>query len=1166
MSIGFIGGGVGSKKSVDVFNGNASAQIDVSMQNVLSRYDVSRTDLDRLVDSAQNGTFDITSKQHYGMFQKDSVNGWAETWYAEYRAVLALRADALQKKLQASYNRVLERSAYAEIKEDNKSIFAPYANRTFSGADVSYKMPVAAVLMSDIGNVAAGPTPPPVPTATPTYNPNWQNDMRAAILAAAPQSPFPNQNIRLAQAQAAIDAVNDAINFNGITDPVVIQAMIDAGQIAAINALTSQATQADQDNIAPWTNFDQNGGGSSPATFFYPNADGYMRTDLGNLGFSTLVNPYPAGSWPLSGSMYATVRMAAEGVIPPPPGAPTATPGVPGVTGWSGAYQSGASRGDNPKLTLPMFGAGDIPIDFSNVPREVYDTLLTSAPAMEALNHAILEIQQSFYTRQYQDIVEGNRYDASTLNMSMMIYPGPYTIETFIDTSFPAGSIIEAGSKSIIPAIPLGIGQLTIGPDLYFGHLSAISDLGGFPKWPSIGMSGTLITIPIPYVPITLSFNVSYDLVADLLEQFFNAIKTPVVEAMQIQAYSASSGTAFDTYASRGEYHFTEPGISTALDQVNFSICGIPINFSGLYNKFITAGAIAPPSLGKQVNQASVKERIFEYKHTIQAEENRETETGAFFATNAFLSQFELNNMESEYWVGTQQNEELVNTDLVRAMSVAGKEFLGIIAGVLIDVGGSVSNAIINSLLTMILSAASTAQIASTIYKLMYEDTDLEADIVGQIPLTTSKYKSEGYDYIENDHKPFEGDSDFNYAPSTGPLSFLNDLFDSGTPDFILDGYANTRRFRKKTGGAGGAWSESVFMSDVTGYNQNAEDGVGPRGHAGRGGHGQDDGTFWNDTDPGDINEVFVGTRKVTFNNLKEGFGEFTAANISTGAATLSDSFTTSNATSSFAGGATRNTEAKAYRYTGADSRIFGRRYDAADPVNFETFNVGLYTTAPLDPNGSPFGVTAHYDRKNQYSMKFTPTAQGQQISLFAGQALNPTFGGFIKMSDIDKNKEDDVLIKYDQGGMAAVRALGYSGGDQQFGAAPDETLNELNQVLYEHMHLRQDGRNLSTIREYRDVFDTGLMKNVFVSGQTYHPSGGGITSSIEIRYDSTQGNATLQANTREFYDVSNNAAYGSGSKYDPYNTPFLTKSKGKATVYLNTYFSNKKRASNKKT
>ena len=80
----------------------------------------------------------------------------------------------------------------------------------------------------------------------------------------------------------------------------------------------------------------------------------------------------------------------------------------------------------------------------------------------------------------------------------------------------------------------------------------------------------------------------------------------------------------------------------------------------------------------------------------------------------------------------------------------------------------------------------------------------------------------------------------------------------------------------------------------------------------------------------------------------------------------------------------------------GSDSRTFQRRYDAAEPVNHETFNTGLYTP----------GLRGHYDRRNDYNMNFTPTADGNNFQLFGSQAMNPTLGGFIPISEIEKKKD----------------------------------------------------------------------------------------------------------------------------------------------------------------
>jgi len=178
MSIGFLGVS-SSQRTVDVFSGNATSVVDRSLQGTLSNYSSVRGDMGKLIDNAVRGSFDISSQQHYNRYTKEAATGWAENWYAEYKAVLALRADALQKKLQAAYNRVLEKSVYAEIKPNSESVFAPYANRTFNVTDTNYKMPVSEIFYSDVSTPTGYSTDPVNPTnVTP---PNWTQRIRESI-------------------------------------------------------------------------------------------------------------------------------------------------------------------------------------------------------------------------------------------------------------------------------------------------------------------------------------------------------------------------------------------------------------------------------------------------------------------------------------------------------------------------------------------------------------------------------------------------------------------------------------------------------------------------------------------------------------------------------------------------------------------------------------------------------------------------------------------------------------------------------------------------------------------------------------------------------------------------------------------------------------------------
>jgi len=188
----------------------------------------------------------------------------------------------------------------------------------------------------------------------------------------------------------------------------------------------------------------------------------------------------------------------------------------------------------------------------------------------------------------------------------------------------------------------------------------------------------------------TMSLSFSYDILNHLLTDILKKLKKVMVESFQTFAYSASNGTAFDSYASRAEYAFSQPGFSEAMKTMsldfNFMGASFSFNFGDVFDSLMFNGI---PALGSDfnsgiatagteaedtVNQASAQDRLFLYQHGVNGAETRETDTGAFFAINAFLSQFELADMSSEYWVGTQQNEESVNVDFGRSMLSAGKK------------------------------------------------------------------------------------------------------------------------------------------------------------------------------------------------------------------------------------------------------------------------------------------------------------------------------------------------------------------------------------------------------------------------------------------------------------------------------------------------------------
>lgn len=1549
MSVGFVGS---SYQSVADINGSG-AKLDLSLQSVLNKYDSITTDLDRLVNNATFNVYDVTSKQKYGDYNKDAQSGWAESWYSEYRAVLQMRADALKKKLSGSYNRVLEKSVYAEIKPDNTSVFAPYANRTASLTQVDYQTPISEILVKDValGSVAVV-NPPALPSivdfnSIADYLNNPSVPLGASATAGAPTTPVPGtppnkfttpinvntvdpatgkrlfssiSGLGQSQYEAFYNTISDSFRDSvpPIPDPPITNAdklraktltdsiiaahlaistasatgggttysMIDttlayarptsikqllgspialpsaitpdisgyqpdayysipaagtAGSVfrkndgtyttwAAIIAIANPPTgitgpppqnwppiSTTDVNYALWTNA---GGLNLSFSGVYPNAnttgtaintpnqpqnqnatltgDGYLfnvdfsssvasgMTIVGtnNTGapatissasvFSlnaTSTNPqsatiYPAhtnyitpppalttadiiannaiaaadfipygtnpvpvttyyvddllpstssiadqicSTWkplppvgkavafktrfPLdwyivdpatgkadprlgvkggglgstagtdfitytggvatvkadfidrsaspsssTGGLYYLLRTAA-GLAPPtlppsvttpaPPTAPATSPitSYPNLAGPSVTYDGGGGNGsyqkpignaeltdsknyNNPRVIVPQYGGAVISVDeiFKGMPSNVVDTMINNPDVMANLTDVVNSVVNSFVGRQYDDTVQGNFYagqfDCSDSSPVIMIsFPAGPTPPSALDI-FAMPDIFLQGTSSLLFAgggTPWGlIGSTStpifalagIGPDVNYGHLSAVNDAGGFVvPIPTVGVFSMGLNVPIPIIiPPAINFTIwigmrtqrTRDVAAEFIEKFLAAVKPLVVEALQTQAYSASGGTAFDTYASRGEYHFSNPGYLEAMKKLTFNIGPVEIPIGEMVMSFVKGGGLADligmgnsgwgaKAYGTDVNGANAGTRLFDYQQSIQGAENKETDAGAFFATQSFLSQFQMKNMESEYWIGTQQNEEVVNNDMLRALQTAGGQLMGMMTRTLAAAATAANTSMLAGAVIKVLVDAIEAMNAKASqemwYKMLYGDINYNGSGLGQ----NGWVNGEGFDYIESDHKPFEGDSDFNYPEPpaknlgtiiAGALGANADVFTSVKPPFIMDGYAGTLRFRKTTNTS--AAIESVGIDALTPTDPTQANGYGARGRAGRtaGGAG-----FWEDTPIGDINEVYVGKRKVVFNNLDYGFGTFDQTLVNTTGSSISNTGLSNGTMINDITGATRETYAFADRYTGADTRAYGRRYDGANPINFESFNTGMYS------DGSTTGSRYHYDRRNEYSLSFQTAASNSVINLQGSQALNPSIGGFIKLAEIDKNKSDEALLDYegiDRNTASATYMMkttssnnitnlnGKTRGinEQKIGGSADGRLNEFNRILYEHMHLRADGRNLSEFNEYRDVFNMGFMKNFFVSGQSYHPSGGGVTSSLEIRYDAFSGTSGVQTNTRENYDANPN--------FDPYNTLTLNKSRGKASVYLNNYFAYKKRANKK--
>jgi len=86
MSIGQLGT---SGEQFRDFLGGGQRDVGSGLQAVLSSYANPNGNLVRL-DGRSQGQFQLTNSEYQSVFDSDSQNTFAETWYSEYRAVLQL--------------------------------------------------------------------------------------------------------------------------------------------------------------------------------------------------------------------------------------------------------------------------------------------------------------------------------------------------------------------------------------------------------------------------------------------------------------------------------------------------------------------------------------------------------------------------------------------------------------------------------------------------------------------------------------------------------------------------------------------------------------------------------------------------------------------------------------------------------------------------------------------------------------------------------------------------------------------------------------------------------------------------------------------------------------------------------------------------------------------
>ncbi len=750
-------------------------------------------------------------------------------------------------------------------------------------------------------------------------------------------------------------------------------------------------------------------------------------------------------------------------------------------------------------------------------------------------------------------------------------------------------------------------GGTGFGYDIMTASLGAMAALGGGSRdemsvFPNLGVFGFHqdfnIPIPIPIpppggppitflnMPMTTYGAVSYDVVTDYLGRFLDAMQHEVLDSVSAYSYATGGGYAMDSYGMRGEYQFTEKPAYETLEKLP-DLFGL-VDVGSLID---TAASLVGLE-DYTINQYEVKDGgLFggvdgdtSIRHGVNANEQRELDTGAFFTTASFLSQFELDQLDYSYWSSTYQNEEIANLDTLRLLSMLGKDLMSALNQALfaaagqLTIDGPVAVATI-SVLNFMLQSFQAQVNEALMWDILMRDQNEEGFVTSQ-QITNSSLTAEGYDFLEDERKLFAYDTEEVRAQGIlGKLSTLG-MGSFEIPNQVMNGTANTRRFKPYLMGADGragrqgygrnsagtvqpgtynaptstgnilsATANSVtvapgtasgltegelvyvpidgalqiarifeisgdtitFTSDLppgavdTGTGTFIRDKDGGRVNnvtrrAGDDSYFDDNWDirvgFWQDTGLGDVNEVYVRKNTVSYGAVNNGIGD---ANPNEPTVTT-----------------------QIDRYVGSYNRINGRGYDGAVPLDLQSFRTGYFSDKYFgyyinetdfgegavpgsdvagddaisyeleggidnDPNREGtitlHGGTKYYDRKNDYTFNIETSggpgaADDTTISLKADQALAPVLGGAMKLASIESNNSGQVI-----------------------GATTQNQDNELTRVLYDHMRLRSDGSNAQLLAEYRDAFNMGYLDNVFITASADAATGGGVSSSIRLKF-----------------------------------------------------------------
>jgi hypothetical protein len=181
----------------------------------------------------------------------------------------------------------------------------------------------------------------------------------------------------------------------------------------------------------------------------------------------------------------------------------------------------------------------------------------------------------------------------------------------------------------------------------------------------------------IPLIPPVMFFKM-FDFVGDMMMPLFYPM---IFSRYETFTHSDAANNAIDASVIRSDYNFTAPSIS------QFPIVGQVIG--GVLSSLVPV--IVGASGGAGLTSADVQsalDMLTNVQPNAMAPRMVETESGGFFAATQALQDWDLDNMEYQYFSAANYQEDFVDTDFLAAFRKAGAKLFKILVNAILTASG----------------------------------------------------------------------------------------------------------------------------------------------------------------------------------------------------------------------------------------------------------------------------------------------------------------------------------------------------------------------------------------------------------------------------------------------------------------------------------------------